>query len=126
METQATYALSQLVKFNTIQRCRSSSTAPFHSKDNMLKLEIGALWIMKQHGASISYNRVLELSTVLGNNAIKISTLALHHHKAHSMAIASHCFNSAIHYQMELSKVFQPLRGNSILVLSNSYPCHNE
>ncbi|WAR09469.1 hypothetical protein MAR_019427, partial [Mya arenaria] len=71
METHATYTLSQLVKFNTIQRCRSSSNAPFQ-KDYMLKLEIGALWIMKQHGASISYNRVLELSTVLGNNAIKV------------------------------------------------------
>ncbi|WAR13989.1 LOW QUALITY PROTEIN: hypothetical protein MAR_004094 [Mya arenaria] len=81
METQATYTLSQLVKFNTKQRCRSSSTAPFHSKsrefplpmyDYMLKLELEALWIMKQHGVSISYNRVLELSTVLGNNAIRV------------------------------------------------------
>ncbi|WAR31033.1 hypothetical protein MAR_033575 [Mya arenaria] len=92
-------------------------------------------------GLSMSNNRVLELSTALGNNAIKVlesqnavcpqkmklglftcGAVENKDHNPSSTQLQAHCFNSAIHYQMELINVFQPLRGNRTPVLSNSYP----
>lgn len=79
-ENQAALSVSQLIRFNSVIRRRKNSSAIFHSKERETPLPTyiglllhaetrkrGLIDKMSNLGLSISYNRVLEISTEMGN-----------------------------------------------------------
>ena len=81
VENQAALTVSQLIRFNSVVRRRKDSQAIYHTKDRETPLPtyLGLLVhaeTMKKSlvdklcdlGLSISYNRVLEISSKMGNN----------------------------------------------------------
>ena len=81
-ENQAALTVSQLIRFNSVVRCRKDSQGTYHLKDRetpfpaylglLVHAEtrkgglINKLWDL---GLSISYKRVLEISSEMGNRA---------------------------------------------------------
>ena len=78
---QSVLTVSQLLMFNSIKRQRKSTTSQYHSQLRETPLAIylgmalhaktrkkGIIDRMNELGLSISYNRVLALSTVMGNS----------------------------------------------------------
>jgi hypothetical protein len=79
-ENQAVLSISQLIRFNSIVRRRKNSSAVYHSRERETPLPTyiglllhaetrkrGLIDKMSSLGLSISYNRVLEISTEMGN-----------------------------------------------------------
>ena len=80
VENQAVLTVSQLIRFNSVVRRRKDSQASYHSRDRETPLPtyVGLLLHAETRkrglvdklcdlGLSISYNRVLEISTEMGN-----------------------------------------------------------
>ena len=79
IENQAALSISQLIRYNSTIRRRRSTGVIFHSKDREppLPVYLGLLLHARKKGLvdklcdlglSISYNRVLQISTEMGNN----------------------------------------------------------
>ena len=115
VENQANLSISQLIKYNScIRRRKDSQKTTFHSKqrESPLPIYIGLLLHgetrkrglvdkLNNLGLSISYNRVLEISTDLGNRVCErfeaeniSSLLPLFQEEAKSVAMILHSMNT--------------------------------
>jgi hypothetical protein len=80
----AVSSLTQLLIFNSIKRGRKETTGMrhHHDRDTVLPIYLGLLFHAKtrkrelverfSNGLSVSYDRVMQLSTDLGNNAVQL------------------------------------------------------